>query len=460
MPRPDWKRQTALFLSSQGSSLLGSMLVQYALMWHLTMTTQSGEIMTLAVIVGFIPMLLISPFGGVWADRLPKRYLIAGADALAAISTIALFAAFVLGHDEIWVILAAMAARAVGQAVQGPAVGAILPEIVPEQHLMKVNGYNGSIQAGIGFVSPLLAGALLTLMPMQWVLLIDVVTAALAIWIMLAFIRTDTQAADPDAAPTTALRDLADGVRYVLRHRFIGRLYWYFAITFFLAAPISFLTPLQVTRSFSNDVWRLTAIEMAFFLGMMLGGVAIAQWGGFKRRGATVAVAISILGAWSVLLGVPQNFVLYNVWMFAAGLFIPMLNAPTMTLLQLAVEPRYLGRVMSLMTVISTSVMPAGMLVFGPMADRIAIEWILIATGALMVVGGLVMLVDRTIREGEPSGPPPLEEKAAPAAAAEGELPAPAADRELAATAADGELAATAVEGELPVGEAREPGHS
>nr|NLD41673.1 MFS transporter [Actinomycetales bacterium] len=429
MPRTDWKRQTVLFLSSQGSSLLGSMLVQYALMWHLTMTTQSGEVMTLAVIVGFLPMLVISPFGGVWADRLPKRYLIAGADALAALSTVALFIAFMLGQDGLWVILAAMGLRAVGQAVQGPAVGAILPEIVPEQHLMRVNGYNGSIQAGIGFVSPLLAGALLSLMPMQWVLLIDVVTAAAAIWIMLAFIRTDERAADPEAAPTTALHDLADGVRYVLRHRFIGRLYWYFAVTFFLAAPVSFLTPLQVTRTFSNEVWRLTAIEMAFFLGMMLGGVLIGQWGGFRRRGATVAVAISLLGLWSVMLGVPQGFVLYNVWMFAAGLFIPMLNAPTMTLLQVAVEPRYLGRVMSLMTVISTSVMPAGMLVFGPMADRVAIEWILVATGSLMVVGGFVMLVDRTIREGEPEGMGTLlDDGAAPRGAESSPLLASSAD--------------------------------
>lgn len=377
------------------------MLVQYALMWHLTMTTQSGEVMTLAVVVGFIPMLIISPFGGVWADRLPKRYLIAASDALAAISTVALFIAFTLGHDGLWVILAAMGFRAIGQAVQSPAVSAILPEIVPESHLMKVNGYNGSIQAGIGLASPLLAGALLTLMPMKWVLLIDVVTAALAIVIMLALVHTSHRAKDPDAEPTTALRDLVDGVRYLLGHKFVGRIYWYFAVTFFLAAPISFLTPLQVTRTFSNEVWRLTAIEMSFFVGMMLGGAVIAQWGGFRRKGATIALSISLFGVIGVLLGLPQNFVIYNLWMFAAGLVMPMLNAPTMTLLQTSVEPNYLGRIMSLMTVISTSVMPLGMLLFGPMADRIDIEVILFVTGALMVVGGGAMFLDRTIRRGE-----------------------------------------------------------
>ncbi|HZK05504.1 MAG TPA: MFS transporter [Actinomycetaceae bacterium] len=399
--RADWKSQIVLFLSSQGSSMLGSMLVQYALMWHLTMTTQSGEVMTLAVVVGFLPMMAISPFGGVWADRFPKRYLIAASDALAALSTVALFVALVLGHDDIWVILAAMGLRSVGQAVQAPAVGAILPEIVPEEHLLKVNGYNGSIQAAIGFGSPLLAGALLTLMPMQWVLLIDVVTAAAAIVIMLALVRTPHRAAGPEAEATTALRDIADGVRYLLRHKFVRRLYWYFAVTFFLAAPISFLTPLQVTRTFSNEVWRLSVIEMAFFVGMMIGGVAIGQWGGFRRKSVTVAAAIGVFGLTSVLLGVPQNFVVYNVWMFTAGIVMPMLQAPTMTLLQIAVDRRYLGRVMSLMTVISTTMMPLGMLLFGPLADRVDIEFILVGAGVLMLIGAVLMLADRTIREGE-----------------------------------------------------------
>ncbi|HJE52390.1 MAG TPA: MFS transporter [Tessaracoccus flavescens] len=400
MAESSWKTTTALFMTSQGFSLLGSMLVQYALMWHLTITTQSGEVMTLAIIVGFIPMLLISPFAGAWADRLPKRMLIAAADALAALSTVALFIALLFGYDDLWVILAAMGLRAVGQAIQSPAVSAILPEIVPEEHLLRINGYNGALQSGVGLVSPLLAGALLTLMPMQWVLLIDVVTAAFAIVIMLVLVKVAHTPSD--AEPVGALRDIRDGFVYVWQHRFVRRLFWYFAVSFFLAAPVSFLTPLQVTRSYSNDVWRLTVIEMAFFVGMMLGGVLIGQWGGFRRKAATVAAAIVVMGAFAMLLGLEQPFWLYSAWMLLTGVFMPFMNAPTMTLLQTKVEPKFLGRVMSVMMMISTSVMPLGMLVFGPMADRVRIEWILLATGGLMVIGGLLMLLDRTIRRGEP----------------------------------------------------------
>ncbi len=415
MPTTKWKSQTALFLSSQGLSLLGSMVVQYALMWHLTMQTQSGQVMTLAVLVGFVPMLLISPFSGVWADRLNKRYLIAASDGLAAVSTVALMAALFAGYDDLWVILTAMALRAVGQAVQTPAVGAILPEIVPEHALMKINGYNGSLQAAIGVLSPVLAGALLTVMPMKWVLAIDVVTAAAAIVFMLALVRVPHLPHVSDE-PTTALRDIVDGVKYVVTHRFVGRLNWYFAVTSFLIAPVVFLTPLQVTRSFSNEVWRLTVIEMAFFVGMILGGIVIGKWGGFKRKSASVATAILVFGIISALLGIPQSFVTYNLLMFVFGLVVPMESAPFTTLVQTSVEPRYLGRVMSLIAVVQSGTMPVAMLLFGPLADQVAIEYILLVAGLLLAVGGLLMLIDRVIRDGEAEA---VAAQAAAAAASE-----------------------------------------
>ena len=409
MPRADWKRQIVLFLTSQSLSMLGSMLVQYALMWHLTLTTKSGEVMTLAVIVGFVPMFFISPIGGVLADRLPKRLLIAAADALAAVSTLVLFIAAMLGHFGLTIILVAMALRAVGQAIQGPAVGAILPDIVPEAHLLRINGYNGSIQSGIGLISPLMAGGLLAVMPIQWVLLIDVVTAALAIFVMLSLVKIPSQPADPDADPTSPFRDMVDGVRYVARHTFVARLYWYFAITFFLAAPVSFLTPLQVTRNYATSeadgVFYLAAIEMVFFVGMMLGGILIGQWGGFRRKAVTVSLAMVMMGLGTILMGVLQPFWSYAIWMFLIGLFMPAMSAPTMTLLQVKVDPKYLGRVMSVMTMISTGAMPLGMLVFGPLADRTAIEVILLGTGAAIVVGAALMAVDPAIRRGEQETP-------------------------------------------------------
>lgn len=71
-----WKRTTAFFLTGQSISMIGSMIVQYAMMWHITLTLQSGIAMTIFIICGFLPSFFISPFAGVWADRFDRKSLL------------------------------------------------------------------------------------------------------------------------------------------------------------------------------------------------------------------------------------------------------------------------------------------------------------------------------------------------------------------------------------------------
>ena len=93
-----WQRQTALFLGSQTISLFGSSLVQYAIFWYLTLETQSGVIMTLSTIFGFLPTFFISPFAGVWADRYNRKRLIVLSDGIIALSTLVLVLLFLAGQ--------------------------------------------------------------------------------------------------------------------------------------------------------------------------------------------------------------------------------------------------------------------------------------------------------------------------------------------------------------------------
>ena len=81
----NWKQNVTLFLTSQTISLIGSLFVQYAILWRIT---QSGVMMTLAIISGFIPSLFITPFAGVWADRYDRKKLIIISDALIASVTL------------------------------------------------------------------------------------------------------------------------------------------------------------------------------------------------------------------------------------------------------------------------------------------------------------------------------------------------------------------------------------
>src|SRR5215204_817001 len=115
---PHWLRKVVLFLSGQTISLFGSMLVQYAVFWYLTITYQSGVIMMLAALFGFLPQAVVSIFGGVWADRHNRKYLIMGADATIAASTLALAFIMMSGYDAVWLIFLTMAIRSAGAGIQ------------------------------------------------------------------------------------------------------------------------------------------------------------------------------------------------------------------------------------------------------------------------------------------------------------------------------------------------------
>lgn len=153
----------------------------------------------------------------------------------------------------------------------------------------------------------------------------------------------------------------------------------------------AFLTPLQVTRSFGDDVWRLTAIEIAFSIGMMLGGGIIASWGGFRNKVHTMTLASLVMGICTFALGLVPFFWIYLICMALFGVAMPLFNTPTTVLIQEKIEVNYLGRVFGVLGMISTSMMPIGMLIFGPIADLIQIEWLLIGTGMLVVILGIAL---------------------------------------------------------------------
>jgi DHA3 family macrolide efflux protein-like MFS transporter len=393
-----WKRNLALFMSSQTISLLGSSLVQYAMLWHITLQTKSGAMMTLYIICGFVPTFILSPFAGVWADRYDRKRLIILSDAMIALVTLALALAFMAGYEAVWLLLVGAALRAVGSAVQGPAVGAILPQIVPEDKLIRANGLNGTIQSAIMLVSPILSGALLTLASLELIFFIDVVTAAIAIMVLLV-LKVATHAKATLKQESGYFTDMMEGFRYIRDHRYLVSYFAYVGFFLFLISPAAFLTPLQVARSFGEDVWRLTAIEMIFSVGMLAGGVLISSWGGFRNRMHTMILSNLVMATCAIALALVPSFWLYLLVMGVFGVSMPLYNTPSAVIIQEHVEPDYLGRVFSVLTMLFTSIMPLAMLLFGPIADTIPIEWLLLGTGGVMLVLGTLVFRNRRLME-------------------------------------------------------------
>jgi MFS transporter, DHA3 family, macrolide efflux protein len=393
----NWKTKAALYLSSQAISMFGSMLVQYAIIWYVTLTTQSGLILTISTISGFLPQIVISLFAGVWADRYPRRVLIIFADLLTAVSTLILAVFFLLGYQELWLIFLVSAIRSVGSGIQAPSVNALLPQIVPTDKLIRVNGINGTLQPFIMIAAPIASGTLMSFSRLESIFFIDVFTAILAVGLLLV-LKVPAHAKAAAAQASGYLDDLKAGLSYIGATPVIKSLFVFYAAVFFLVAPVAFLSPLMVARSFGEEVWRLTANEVTFFVGSIIGGIIMTTWGGFKNRFRTIGLGCIL---WAVLfagLGLSSVFAVYLVIMFLAGIPMPLINVPTTTLLQEMVKLDMQGRVFGVMQLIMTTVMPVGMLVFGPLADLLTIEVLLVLTGAAMGIPGLWIFLNKQIQ--------------------------------------------------------------
>lgn len=390
MNTQNWKRNSIRFLTAQTISLFGSSLVQYAIIWHITLTTQSGLMLTISTVCGFLPQILIALVAGVWIDRFDRKRIIMISDGMIALATLLLALNLLLGSKSTWPLYVVLMIRSAGTGIQIPAVNAIIPQLVPKEKLLKINGINSTLSSMMMLLSPALSGAILTFAAFQTTLFIDVVTAVIGIGIM-ATIKVPVSNHEVLTSKST-FEGVKEGFAYLKDHRFMKYLLFYQISILFLISPSAFLTPLMVSRTFGAEVWRLTASEMTYSLGMILGGFLITAWGGFNKRMHTTLLAGLLYGSIMLGLGLSQTFLVYLLLNTMIGIASPCYNTPMTVYVQESVAPAMHGRVFSMMQIASACALPFGMLFFGPIADFIPIQLLLIGSGSLVVLLSVLLL--------------------------------------------------------------------
>lgn len=389
---PGWKKRVAIFMTGQTISLFGSFLVQYAIFWHLTLTTKSGLILALAAIFGFLPQAIVSIFAGVWADRVNRKLMVIAADAAIAFSTLVLALLMLTGIEDLWIIFLVMSIRSIGAGIQMPAVSALLPQIVPTSQLMRINGINSSIQSALSLLAPVAAAGLYSTMSIVSIFFVDVATAVIGLT-LLALVPVPTIARASSLEKPSYFADLKDGISYIFSHELVRWVMAIFAVVFLLTVAPSNLSPLMLVRNFGEEVWMLTVLEIAFGVGMILGGIAMATFGTKVNR-VSMLIGTSIgFGVLTVILGLSPNLIFFYAVFFVIGLAVPAFSTSAMTLLQETVEPERQGRVFGFVGIVMAVAMPIGMVVLGPLADVVAVELLIVATGGLMMVMALIAVL-------------------------------------------------------------------
>ncbi|MDR2905894.1 MAG: MFS transporter [Helicobacteraceae bacterium] len=398
--RENWRKNISLFLFGQALSVTGSMLTGYAILWYIVLQTGSGSAMSVYVVATFLPMFLISPIGGVWADYYNRKHLINLADG--SIALVSLITALIIyaGFVNHWILLICAALRAAFQGVHSPAINSFIPLITPKDKLEKINGFNQSIQSFAMIASPMIAGMLLSIYPLEAIFFLDIITAAIGIFIVYFLVKTppQTNKEKPRFTKIDYFKDLRESAQYIKDHKFIKELIVVSIILFIAFSPSAFLTPLQTARNFGEEYWRLSAIEIAWSAGMLLGGIGVGIYAGFKNRAYTIALSCAFMGCGAILLGVLPAFIPYLAAMFLTGMAFPYYNVPITTLLQKKTDPAQIGRVFGVFNMVATLIFPSGMLIFGPLADIVNIDYLMIASGIAICFLALLFVGDGEIK--------------------------------------------------------------
>ena len=379
----DWQKQITLFLSAQTISLFGSAIVQYAIIWHITLTTSSGSALMLSTICGFLPQIVISFFAGVWVDRYDRKKLIMLSDSMIALATLVVAVLFLYGSRHIGLLYAVLVVRSVGTGIQMPAVNAFIPQIVPVDKLMRVNGINSSLASVIMFMSPAVSGIVLSLAALEATFFLDVITAVIGVGMTALVKATNYQCQKKRSL--TYYEEIRDGFDFLKGHRFIRNLLLFQIVVVILVSPSAFLTPLLVSRSFGPEVWRLSLSEMAFSAGAFAGGILISWWGGFANKIHTAILAGALYGLLAAAIGLAPEYYSYLVFNTLIGITMPLYNTPITVIIQEKVEAGMQGRIFSFMQIATSTALPLGMVIFGPLADRVSVQSILVFGGLSVV---------------------------------------------------------------------------
>jgi DHA3 family macrolide efflux protein-like MFS transporter len=393
--RHNVKWQTPFFTvwTGQAVSLLGSQLVQFALVWWLTQTTGSATVLAFASIVAILPQVFLGPIAGAIIDRWNRRLVMMIADGVIALAVVVLAVLYALDAVQVWHIYLLMLVRAAGGAFHWPAMRASTTLMVPEKHLSRIAGLNQALFGVANIASPALGALLLSALPMQGILAIDVGTAALAIvplfWIHIPQPERKEMLEATEAKPSV-LADMREGVRFVRGWPGLMMVVTIATLINLLLNPAFSLLPILVTEHFGGGALELAWLESIWGIGVVLGGITLSVWGGFRRRIVTAMLSVALMGISTTVIGLTPAtaFTLAVGAMFLDGFMNPIANGSLQAALQAIVPPHMQGRVFTLVASGAAAMSPLGLAIAGPVADALGVQiWFLIGGIATIIMG-------------------------------------------------------------------------
>ena len=392
-PSENWKKDFFTIWTGQALSLLGSQLVQFAIIWYLTVETGSATVLAMVSMVALLPGVFLSPFIGALVDRWNRRRIMMTADFLIALLTLALTLLFFFDRVEVWHIYTVIFLRSIGGYFHRPAMTATTSLMVPKEHITRIQGINQTLNGGLNIISAPLGAALLAILPMHSIMMIDVVTALLAV-VPLIFImvpQPERISAENGEKPSY-FQDLKEGMRYVMSWPGLLIILLMAALINFLLSPATSLLPLLVKDHFGGEAALLGSLNATLGVGVIVGGALLGAWGGFKRRVVTAMTGLIGIGVGTLIMGtIPGTAIWLAFVAFAImGVMMPITNGSIGGIMQVVVKPEMQGRVFTLAGSLAMAMTPIGLAIAGPLSDALGIQTWFVVGGVVSALLGLI----------------------------------------------------------------------
>lgn len=379
-----------VFWSAQMSSLLGSSIVQFVIVWWITITTESTYYLALASFLAFGPQVLFMPFAGVLADRWNRKYMIGFPDFFQTLSTIALIVIFYFGNVTIAIVLVIAFFRGSFQAMQFPAVNAVIPIMVPGDKLSRINGLNYLFTGLINITGPVVAAALLSIFEIKQILFADPLTFIIAVIPLFLISIPSVKKKQDQKNPKKNLffHEFKAGLKILSGIPGLVALVFLATAINFFAQPFDTLLPYFVKITHNGNAQDL-AYVMAFFQGgIALGSIIVTLKKIWKKKILIITWGIIISDTGYIIAALAPHGMFFVMWIggIIMGFTIPFINTMFLTVLQTVVPPEAQGRIISIVVALATAVSPIGMIISGPLAGILGIVPLFILFSSLSII--------------------------------------------------------------------------
>lgn len=356
-------RKFAVIWAGQLVSVIGSALSAFVIGVWVYLDTGSVTQFVMIQFCAAVPGILVSPVAGVLADRWDRKRLMLAADLGAGLATAILLTLVSADALTVWPIYLTTALSSACNSFHLVAYSALVPALVPKKQLGRVNGLM-QITQGVQIAAPLVAGALLGLVGLRGVLVIDLVSMAVAVTTLAV---TSLPATEPANAELP--RGFTAGLKYLRgRAGLVDLVVVFCAFNFLFAIAGGLVQPLIL--SFSGPA-TLGVLMAAGGSGLFVGSLVMAAWGGPARKSQGVYLGLLLGGVFLVLHSLAPSPWLIAVVAPCFLFTLPLMSVSCMTLLQTKVAPEVLGRVLGAVRMLVSAATPIAYVLIGPLSDGV-----------------------------------------------------------------------------------------